>query len=117
MASFQVQFNIQEFQRQLDGMLDAAKELFERSKRVTFSAKDAGTIVQAFLVWDDQVDAFGLHCGESGEKTFSNYYAAKAVAYALTGNKAGGTQYFDKARTRRTGGDFDPWLRTVGYYR
>jgi hypothetical protein len=113
--SFHVNQDPAEFQRRMDKFINGLMELFMRSKRMTFAARDAGDIILQLMVWDKEMEVFGKYCGERGETTVSEYWGAKALAYGMAGKVNEGRSFFDKSRQRRTGGRFAEWNQT--YYK
>jgi len=114
---FTVTRDAQKFRKELEQLLEGMRDLFEHSKGVFFSVKDAGEIgvalFQPFI--DADVDEYGKRGGEAAEILFADYYAAKALAFGMAGRTSQGQSYLDKARQRRRGGRFDEWCQT--YYK
>jgi hypothetical protein len=112
---FQVNYDTNGFKREIDGFLDGIMDLFMASKGVALSARKVGSIVIKLMRFDHEMDAFARNCGEAGETTVANYWAAKALAYGMAGRAPEGRGFLDKSRQRRTGGAFAEWCQT--YYK
>lgn len=103
-----------EFEQSLDSFLDGVMKLFQHSKAVFFSTKDAGEVAVRLFTpfYDRSVDEYAKRGGEAAEIRFANYYYAKALAYGMYGKTSEGRGFWEKAHARRSGGAFAEWCQT-----
>jgi hypothetical protein len=112
---FMVKLDVSTFRKDLEELLKGLNDLFQHSKGMFFSTKDAGSIALAMChpSMDALVDEYVRRGSESAEPAFSEYYYAKALAYAWIGKGKGreGETCWRKAMERRSGGIFYEWAQ------
>lgn len=106
---FQVQYDPEKYRKEMEGFLGGIMDIFMRSKRMTFPARDAGELALKLLVFDHEMDVYARYCGERGETLLADYWGSKALAYGMAGKTREGQSFFEKSRQRRTGGAIAEW--------
>lgn len=110
-VGFMVNHDNREFHNHVKGFMASLQKLLQLSRKMTVNTPEVGQIALGMMIIDHELDAYLRIGGESAEGIYTDYYAAKALAYGMAGRAREGRKYLDKARKRRQGGIYDEWCQ------